>query len=119
MGVAAAASRDVVDDGLDESTYSRGIAVLDDVVFVANADGPFASTSRVYAAGLDDPRLRPVGAGLPATVPGMVDTRGLAAANGTVALASGAGQVWVWPRGSDEWKQLADDLAGVLCVAVI
>jgi hypothetical protein len=115
----AGASWDVVDDGLDGSTYSRGIAVLDDVVFVANADGPFASTSRVYSARLDDARLHPVGAGLPASVPGMIDTRGLAAGDGTVALASGAGQVWVRARGRDEWDQLADDLADVLCVAVI
>jgi hypothetical protein len=113
------ASWDVVDAGFDAGTYSRGVAVLDDVVFVANADGPFASSSRVYAAGLDDARLRPVGAGLPASIPGMIDTRGLAAGDGTVVLASGAGDVWVRARGNDEWEQLADDVAGVLCTAVI
>ena len=106
-------------DGLEHSTYSRGVALLDDTVFISNADGPFASSSRLYRAEVDGGRLDLVGDGLPDEVAGMIDTRGVAARNGAVALASRAGHVWVRARGRDQWAQLAEDLDGVKCVAVV
>jgi hypothetical protein len=48
----------------------------------------------------------------------MVDTHGIAAADGTVAVASRAGEVWMRAR-DGAWRQFASELAGVECVAVV
>ena len=101
------------------STYCRGIAALDDILYLSNADGPFAKESRLYSAPVDGGPLTPVGDGLPPAIAGMIDTRMIAARNGTLALASRAGQVWSRARGQETWAQLADDLTGITCVAVI
>ena len=104
--------------GLD-STYSRGIAALGDTLYISNADGPFAKNSRLYTAPVTGGPLERVADGLPESVPGMIDTRMVAARNGTLALASRAGQVWSRPRGAAEWEQLEASLPDITCVAVI
>ncbi len=101
------------------STYSRAIATLDDTLYLSNATGPFAAESRLYSAPIDGGALTPVAGGLPTAIPGMIDTRMLAARNNTLALASRAGQVWSRPRGRDTWTQLADNLEHITCIAVI
>jgi hypothetical protein len=47
----------------------------------------------------------------------MIDTRFVTARNGTIALASRAGEVWVRPRGEDSWRHLASAIGHVTCVA--
>ena len=89
-----------VETGGLASTYSRGIAVLDDTLYLSNATGPFATESRLYSAPITGGQLTPVADGLPDAVPGMIDTRMVAARNNTLALASRAGHVWARPRGS-------------------
>jgi hypothetical protein len=101
------------------STYSRAIAALDDTVYLSNADGPFAKQSRLYSAPTNTGALTPVADGLPATVPGMIDTRMLAARNGTTAIGSRAGEVWARTRGTDSWTQLADNVKAITCIAVL
>jgi hypothetical protein len=105
-------------DGLT-STYSRGIAALDDTLYLSNATGPFANESCLFSAPLTEGALTPVTNGLPAAVPGMIDTRMLAARNGTVAVGSRTGHVWSRPRGQETWTQLEDNLPGLTCIAVI
>ena len=83
------------------STYCRGIAALGDTLYLSNADGPFATTSRLFSAPIESGALQRVGDGLPDAVEGMIDTRLVAARNGTVALASRAGQVWARAKGTD------------------
>jgi photosystem II stability/assembly factor-like uncharacterized protein len=102
-----------------QSTYSRGIAALGDTLFLSNADGPFATRSRIYTASIDGGPLALAADGLPGSVDGMVDTRGIAARNGTIAIASRTGQVWARPRGEPEWRQLADSIDGITCVEVM
>jgi hypothetical protein len=114
----AGATWDVETGGL-ASTYSRGIAALGDTLYLSHADGPFAKESHLSSAPIDGGALTPVTDGLPPTIPGMIDTRMVAARNGTVALASRANQVWSRPRGADEWSHLTDDLEHITCLAVI
>lgn len=114
----AGATWEIETRGLD-STYSRGIAVFDDTLYLSNADGPFAKESRLFSAPIATGPLTPVDNALPRTIPGMIDTRMVSARNGTIAIGSRGGDVWARVRGTDSWAHLAYDLDGITCVAVI
>jgi hypothetical protein len=100
-------------------TYCRGITVEGDDLYISVAPGPRAERAAVYHGHVDGGMLDPVGDGLPTHLDGMIDTRFVAARNGTVAAGSRAGHVWARPRGSDEWHELASGIPGVTCVAAM
>jgi hypothetical protein len=114
----AGATWDLETRGLP-GTYCRGIAAEGDDLYISVAPGPMAHRASVYRANVDAGTLDPVTAGLPDRLEGMIDTRFVAARNGTVAVASRAGHVWARGRAAQEWQELATTIDGITCVAAM
>ena len=107
----------VHDEGL-HATYSRAVAVAGTTVLISVSTGPQGRESSVYrrALGGDGPFER-CRTGLPEWFDGNVDTFLLAGApDGSAALATRGGEVYVSTDEGATWEQAASGLASVRCV---
>jgi len=100
------------------STYSRGLALDGDDLWLSAASGPMARHASLFHGDADAGGLAAAGDGLPEQLDGMIDTRFVAARDGRVAVATRAGEVWARPDASSGWEHLATGIAGATCVAV-
>jgi hypothetical protein len=108
----------VLTDGL-HATYSRAVALADDVLLVSASTGPVTDEGAVYRRSLDgDGPLERCTEGLPEWHPHNVDT-GCLDTDGTRAAFGGADGVLY---GSDDagrtWRVLADGLPPITAVAI-
>jgi len=111
---------DVDDEGL-HATYSRAVAVAGDTVLVSVSRGPQGTEAAVYRrplhAGGPFERCR---TGLPDRFEGNVDTFWLAGGpDGSAALATRAGDVFVSTDEGAIWEQAASALPSVRCLVVV
>jgi hypothetical protein len=109
----------VQDEGL-HATYSRAVAVAGETILLSVSTGPQGREAAVYrrALGSDGPFER-CRVGLPDWFDGNVDTSFLAGApDGSAALATRAGDVYVSTDEGATWGQAASGLASVHCVSV-
>lgn len=111
------ASWAVHDDGL-HATYARSVAVAGATVLLGVSSGPGGSGAAVYRRPLDGdiPFERSV-TGLPADLGGNVDTFRLAGSpDGTAAVATASGDVFVSVDEGATWAPVGDCLPAVRCL---
>ncbi len=109
----------VHDDGL-HSTYSRAVAVAGETVMISASDGPQGHRAAVYRRPLraDGPFER-CRSGLPDWFHGNVDTSWLAGGpDGSAALATRSGDVYVSIDEGATWEQAASALPAVRCLVL-
>jgi len=111
---------EVHDEGL-HATYSRAVAVAGDTVLLSVSSGPQGRQAAVYRRPLHTggpfQRCR---TGLPEWFEGNVDTCWLAgASDGSAALATRAGDVYVSGDEGASWEQAASALPSVRCVVLV
>jgi photosystem II stability/assembly factor-like uncharacterized protein len=109
----------VRDEGL-HATYGRAVAVAGDTVLLSASNGPQGRQAAVYRQPLpaEGPFER-CRAGLPDGFDGNVDTFWLAGApDGSAALATRAGEVYVSMDEGATWERAASGLPAVRCVAL-
>ncbi len=104
-------------DGM-QLTYARGVAIIGDDVVVSVSDGPRATRSALYHAGVDGGDVERVRGGLPDLLGGNIDTRCIASDGSRVALVDGNGDAWSSSEGLEGWQPIASGLRGVTAVAV-
>ncbi len=110
---------DVHDEGL-HATYSRAVAVAGDTVLLSVSTGPQGRQAAVYRRPLhgEGPFER-CRTGLPDWFEGNVDTFWLAGApDGSAALATRAGDVYVSTDEGATWDQAASAVPSVRCVVL-
>lgn len=107
----------VHDDGL-HATYARSVAVAGDTVLLGVSTGPGGSEAAVYRRPISGGPLVRCTGGLPGDLGGNVDTGRLAAAaDGTAAVATSAGDVFVSTDEGTTWDRAASGLSGVRFLA--
>ncbi len=110
----------VHDEGLHAS-YSRAVAFAGDTVLLSVSIGPGGRQAAVYRRLLQaDGPFERCRSGLPDWFDGNVDTSWLAGgADGSAALATQAGDVYVSMDEGRSWEQAASALPSVRCVALV
>lgn len=113
------ATWEVDDEGL-HATYSRAVAVAGETVLVSVSSGPQGREAAVYRRPLHaEGRFERCRAGLPEWFDENVDTFRLAGApDGSAALATRGGAVYVSIDEGRTWEQAASALPPVRCVVV-
>ncbi|MDP9419528.1 MAG: hypothetical protein M3P53_05175 [Actinomycetota bacterium] len=108
-----------IDDGDLHATYSRAVAATASTAVISTSTGPGGAHSALYrrrlAAAWGFERCR---TGLPEWFDGNVDTGCLVADAGTVAAATGGGEVFVSHDEGVTWQRWATDLPPVRCLAL-
>jgi hypothetical protein len=104
-------------EGLHAS-YSRAVAVCDGAILASASAGPRGGRAAVYRRPVegDGPFTRCTD-GLPEWFSGNIDTFCLAAAGELAAFGTGEGSVFVSTDQGLAWRQLAEGLPAVRCVA--
>jgi hypothetical protein len=100
--------------------YCSAVAFSGADILVAASEHHFAARGAVYRRPIDGPGpLVPVGAGLPRWIDGIADTGCIAARGAAVAVADGAGNVYVSADGGRSWSRRADGLPTPSSVLVV
>lgn len=101
--------------------YSRAVAVAVDWLLLSASTGPRGDQAGVYRRPLDaapGAAFERCRAGLPEWFTGNVDTRCLVARDGTVALGTGDGSLYVSQEAGASWELAADGLPRITALAL-
>lgn len=108
----------VTDAGL-HATYCRAVAVGGETVYLSASTGPSSTSASVYRGNLDGRELVRCTTGLPRWFPANVDSRALAARDGTAFLGAPDGGAYTSADAGETWTRLVTGLPTVRAVTLV
>lgn len=97
--------------------YSRAIAVCDDTILMTTSMGPHGGKAAIYRRPLHEPgKFEKCKQGLPEWFTDNINTGTLATLKNTAVFGTCDGQIFLSEDAGLMWKQIAVDLAPILCL---
>ncbi|MDX6286250.1 MAG: hypothetical protein QOG53_1735 [Frankiales bacterium] len=103
------------------STYCRAVAVAEDTILLSCQDDNRGGNTSLYRRPLDDmdAPFVPVGGGLPAGLPGSIDTFSVATYGEDAAVALPSGDLYISADAGYAWRRLIGSLGDVRAVTIL
>jgi hypothetical protein len=115
----AGATWTVEREGL-HAAYCSAVAFAGDDILVAASTDHFAAEGAIYRRPIDGAgSLSPVGGGLPMRISGICDTGCIAVRGSTIAVADGAGNLYLSDDLGSSWSCVATGRRGVSGIAIL